>query len=74
MAAQGNTFEELEEWIIKTINSCDTVQQITKSRKLIDLYIKKLSYETELNFAIRTHIRMKLLEYYKNAKLKLVRS
>lgn len=74
MAAQGNTFEELEEWIIKTIDSCDTVQQITRSRKLIDLYIKKLSDETELNWAIRNHIKEKLLWHYKNAKLELVRN
>ena len=74
MAAQGNTFGELEEWIIKTIDSCTTIQQITRSRKLIDLYIKKLSDETELNWEIRKHIKEKLICYYKNAKLEIVRN
>lgn len=72
MAAEGNTIIEIEEWIIKTINSCTTIQQIIRSRKLIDLYYKKLSFETELSWEIRNHIKDNLVEHYKNTKLELI--
>jgi hypothetical protein len=74
MAASGNTLVEIEEWIIKTINSCTTLQQIIKSRKLIDLYFKKLSFETELCYEIRVHLKNNLMEHYKNTKLELIKN
>lgn len=70
--ATGNTPTDIEQWIIKTIDSCTTIQQITHSRKLIDLYIKKLSIETELCDEIRMHLRGDLLKHYKSAKLRLI--
>lgn len=72
MAAEGNTLIEIEEWIIKTISSCTTIQQIIRSRKLIDLYYKKLSFETELSWEIKKHLKDNLLEHYKNTKLELI--
>jgi hypothetical protein len=74
MAAKSSIPTEIEEWIIKMIDSCTTVQQVVKCRKLIDLYIKKLSNETELSCQIRSHIRGNLINYYKEAKLKLIRN
>jgi hypothetical protein len=74
MAAEGNTLMEIEEWIVKTINSCTTIGQIVKSRKLIDLYYKKLSFETELSWDIKRHIKNRLIEHYKNTKLELIRN
>lgn len=72
MAAEGNTFEEIEQWIVKTIDSCTTLSQIVRSRRLIDLYWQKLSNETELSWAIRAHIKDRLIEHYKNTKLELI--
>lgn len=72
MAALGNTPTEIEEWIIKTMDSCTTLQQVVRSRRLIDLYFKKLSNETELCYEIRLHLKDNLLKHYKSAKLRLI--
>ena len=72
MAALGNTPTEIEEWIIKTMDSCTTLQQVVRSRRLIDLYFKKLSFETELCYEIRVHLKDNLLKHYKNTKLRLI--
>lgn len=74
MAALGNTPVEIEEWIIKTMDSCTTIQQLIRSRRLIDLYFKKLSNETELCYEIRVHLKDNLLKHYKNTKLRLISS
>jgi hypothetical protein len=74
MAAEGNTILEIEEWIVKTINSCTTIQQIIRSRNLIDLYYKKLSNETDLSWEIKRHIKHNLVEHYKNTKLELIQN
>jgi hypothetical protein len=74
MAASGNTPVEIEEWIIKTMNSCTTIQQLIRSRKLIDLYFKKLSNETELCHEIKVHLKDNLLNQYWNTKLELIRN
>jgi hypothetical protein len=74
MAAEGNTILEIEEWIVKTINSCTTIQQIIRSRNLIDLYYKKLSNETDLSWEIKRHIKDNLVEHYKNTKLELIQN
>jgi hypothetical protein len=74
MAAEGNTFLEIEEWVVKTINSCTTMQQIIRSRNLIDLYCQKLANETDLSWEVRHHIKDNLVEHYKNTKLELIRN
>lgn len=74
MAAEGNTYVEIEEWIVKIINSCTTIGQIVKSRKLIDLYYQKLSNETDLCWEVKRHIRDNLIEHYKNTKLELIKN
>jgi hypothetical protein len=74
MAAKSNTFVEIEEWIVKTINSCTTIQQIIRSRKLIDLYYQKLLNETDLCWEVKRHIRDNLIEHYKNTKLELIQN
>lgn len=74
MAAEGNTYLEIEEWIVKVINSGTTIEQIVKSRKLIDLYYQKLSFETELSWDIKRHIKDNLIDHYKNTKLELIRN
>ncbi len=74
MAAAGNTLMEIEEWIVKTINSCTTIQQVIRSRKLIDLYYQKLSVETDLSWEIKRHIKDNLMEHYRNTKLELIRN
>ena len=68
------TIVEIEEWIVKTINSCTTIQQIQNSRRLIDLYYKKLSNETKLKWPIKNHIKNKLIKHYKNTKLELIKN
>jgi hypothetical protein len=73
MAAEGNTYVEIEEWIVKIMNSCTTIGQIIKSRKLIDLYYKKLENETDLSWEVKTHLKDKLMDHYKNTKLELIR-
>jgi hypothetical protein len=74
MAAEGNTPMEIEEWIVKVINSCTTVGQIVKSRRLIDLYWQKMTNETELCWEVRRHLKDNLMEHYKNTKLELIRN
>ena len=74
MASNGNTLVEIEEWIVKTINSCTTIQQIIRSRNLIDLYYQKLANETNLSWEVRRHIKDRLMEHYKNTKLELIRN
>jgi hypothetical protein len=74
MPAKSNTPVEIEEWIVKTINSCTTIRQIQNSRKLIDLYNIKLSNETDLSWEVKHHLRKKLVEHYKNTKLELLKN
>lgn len=45
MAAESNTPVDIEIWIEKVINSCETYQQVLKVKKLIRLYIKRLREE-----------------------------
>lgn len=74
MAAEGNSQIEIEEWIVKVINSCTTIQQIVRSRKLIDLYHGWLSTQTDLSWEVKRHLKDKLVEHYKNTKLELIRN
>jgi len=74
MKAGGNNYVEIEEWIVKVINSCTTIGQIIKSRRLIDLYWQKLSNETKLSWDAKKNIKDNLIEHYKNTKLELIRN
>lgn len=74
MSSLKNTTVEIEKWIVKIINSCTTIEQITRSRKLIDLYYQKLSFETNLSWEVKRHIKDNLIDHYKNTKLELIRN
>lgn len=74
MKAGENNYVEIEEWIVKVINSCTTIGQIVKSRKIIDLYLQKLSNETKLSRHAKKNIKENLIEHYKNTKLELIRN
>ena len=45
MAAESNTPVDIEIWIEKVINSCDTLRQRVNAKKLVRLYIKRLTEE-----------------------------
>jgi len=60
MAAESNTPVDIEIWIEKVINSCETYQQVLKIRKLIRLYLKRLEQEGLSDYIIRS-IEEKLL-------------
>ena len=42
MAAESNTPVDIEIWIEKVINSCETCRQLKKADKLVNLYTKQL--------------------------------
>jgi len=60
MAAESNTPVDIEIWIEKVINSCETYQQVLKVKKLIRLYLKRLKQEGLSDYVIRS-IEEKLL-------------
>ena len=60
MAAESNTPVDIEIWIEKVINSCETYQQVLKVKKLIRLYLKRLKQEGLSDYIIRS-IEEKLL-------------
>lgn len=45
MAAESNTPVDIEIWIEKVINSCETLRQRIHAQKLVRLYIKRLKEE-----------------------------
>ena len=45
MAAESNTPADIEVWIEKVINSCETLRQRIHAQKLVRLYIKRLKEE-----------------------------
>jgi len=45
MAAESNTPVDIEIWIEKVINSCETLVQCLKADRLARLYIKRLQDE-----------------------------
>lgn len=45
MAAESNTPVDIEIWIEKVINSCDTLRQRVNAKKVVRLYIKRLGEE-----------------------------
>lgn len=42
MAAESNTPVDIEIWIEKVINSCETYRQLKKADNLVNLYTKQL--------------------------------
>jgi hypothetical protein len=45
MGAESNTPVDIEIWIEKVINSCETIRHRINAKRLVNLYIKKLKEE-----------------------------
>lgn len=60
MAAESNTPVDIEIWIEKIINSCETYQQALKVKKLIRLYLKRLEQDG-LSYSIVNSIENRLV-------------
>lgn len=45
MAAESNTPADIEVWIEKVINSCETLRHCINAERLVRLYVKKLQDE-----------------------------
>jgi hypothetical protein len=73
MAAESNTPNDIEIWIVKVLESCTSVSQIVKARRLIDFYKKRMDDENTLSFDVKEHIKCKLLKKYKNIKSNLIK-
>lgn len=58
MAAESNTPVDIEIWIEKVINSCETLVQCLKADRLVRLYIKRLQDEG-MPYYQHSHIRDK---------------
>lgn len=58
MAAESNTPVNIEIWIEKVINSCETLRQCIHAQKLVGLYIKRLK-EEGMRYYQTTHINNK---------------
>lgn len=73
MAAESNTPNDIEIWIVKVFESCTSVGQIVRARRLIDFYEAKIKAEGTLTHSIQGHIRGKLIQQYKSIKSTLIR-
>ena len=58
MAAESNTPADIEIWIEKVINSCETVRHFYNVERLVRLYIKRLQNDG-MPYYQYTHIRDK---------------
>jgi hypothetical protein len=58
MAAESNTPVDIEIWIEKVINSCETLAHRMNAYKLVRLYVKRLQDEG-MPYYQYTHIRDK---------------
>jgi hypothetical protein len=58
MAAESNTPVDIEIWIEKIINSCETLRHRINAERLLRLYIKKLK-EEGMPYYQTTHINNK---------------
>ena len=45
MAAESNTPADIEVWIDKVINSCETLRHCINAERLVRLYVKRLQDE-----------------------------
>lgn len=58
MAAESNTPVDIEIWIEKIINSCETLKHRIHAQKLVGLYLKRLR-EKGMPYYQTTHINDK---------------
>jgi hypothetical protein len=58
MAAESNTPVDIEIWIEKVINSCETLRHCINAERLVRLYIKRLE-EEGMPYYQHRHIREK---------------
>jgi hypothetical protein len=58
MAAESNTPTDIEIWIEKVINSCETLRHCINAERLVRLYLKRLEEEGMPYYQI-IHIRDK---------------
>lgn len=58
MAAESNTPVDIEIWIEKVINSCETLTHRTRARRLVNIYIRRLEQEG-MPYYQYVHIRNK---------------
>jgi len=58
MAAESNTPVDIEIWIEKVINSCETLTHRINANRLVNIYIKRLR-EEGMPYYQYTHIRDK---------------
>lgn len=58
MAAESNTPVDIEIWIEKVINSCETLRHCINAERLVRLYIKRLEEEGMPYYQYK-HIREK---------------
>jgi hypothetical protein len=58
MAAESNTPVDIEIWIEKVINSCETLRHCLNAERLVSLYLKRLQDEGMPYYQYR-HIRDK---------------
>ena len=58
MAAESNTPVDIEIWIEKIINSCETLKHRIHTQKLVGLYLKRLR-EEGMPYYQTTHINDK---------------
>ena len=58
MAAESNTSVDIEIWIEKVINSCDTLRHFCNAERLVRFYIKRLKNEGMPHYQF-THIKDK---------------
>jgi hypothetical protein len=58
MAAESNTPVDIEIWIEKVINSCETLTHRINANRLVNIYVKRLR-EEGMPYYQYTHIRDK---------------
>jgi len=58
MAAESNTPVDIEVWIEKVINSCETLKHRTNAKRLVEIYIRRLQGEG-MPYYQTTHINDK---------------
>ena len=58
MAAESNTPVDIEIWIEKIINSCETLRHCINAERLVRFYLKRLE-EEGMPYYQRIHIRDK---------------
>lgn len=56
MAAESNTPVDIEIWIEKIINSCETLRHRINAKRLVNIYIRRLEQEG-MSYYQYVHIR-----------------